>query len=257
MNLMKKYRILYEQAFVPIFVKDDYCTETLLKGCELAGFKALEYTLRREDAKQVIPTLRGRYPHHAIIVGSTLDSDTMVKHMAKRFPQLMTIDEIHNHQVDGFVSMLGWSLSKIRQYCGTHLVMVTASTTTEALLQADAGAQFIKFDGGRLDFVKACRAQATFDFCPVFVTGGMTVERIPEAVEAGAVLVGSGFDLTLKGIQPGELTPEMVCERLLSHQKAVLDARARVFPSLAGLAGLTDREFFDRLPHYHPFGDLA
>jgi len=253
MTLAKKYRVLYEQAFVPIFVKDDYATETLLKGCELAGFKAIEYTLRREDARQVIPTLRDRYPEHAIVVGSTLDSDRMVKHMSSRFPQLMTIDEVSLCRVDGFVSMLGWSLPRIRQYANTHLVMVTASTVTEALQQADAGAQFIKIGGNQLELVKACRAQATFDFCPVFVTGGMTVERIPDAVEAGAVLIGSGFDLTLKGIAPADLTPETVCDRLLAHQKAVLDARAKIFPSLTGLAGLGDCEFFDRLPHWHPF----
>ena len=36
-HLLKCYRQAYEQCFVPIFVRDSFDTETLLRGCELAG----------------------------------------------------------------------------------------------------------------------------------------------------------------------------------------------------------------------------
>ena len=48
--LLAKFRKTFAQAFVPIFVKDEFDTETLLAGCELAGVSVMEYTLRRPDA---------------------------------------------------------------------------------------------------------------------------------------------------------------------------------------------------------------
>ena len=43
---------------MPIFGQDDFDTEVLLEGCQLAGLQVIEYTLRRADANTVIPTLR-------------------------------------------------------------------------------------------------------------------------------------------------------------------------------------------------------
>jgi len=252
-SLAKKYRLAYEQGFIPIFAADDYPTDILLEGCITAGFTTIEYTLRRKDAKKVIPTLRERFPDTVLLSGSTLDSDKVIDRMKLKFPQLMTIGELNAYGVDGFVSMVGYSAATIKRYCETHLVMVTASTVTEALAQTDAGAHFIKLAGNDLTFVKSCRAAATFDFCPVFVTGGMTLERIPDGVEAGAVLIGSGCEVVLKGIQPNDVTSEIVRDKMLLYKEAVLSARAKKFPRLAGIECLSDTEWFSRLPHYHPF----
>ena len=57
-ELFKKYRKVYEQAWMPIFGQDDFDTDVLLEGCRLAGLQVIEYTLRRADANTVIPTLR-------------------------------------------------------------------------------------------------------------------------------------------------------------------------------------------------------
>ena len=62
MTLFEKYRKVIHQAFIPIFVKDCFDTEVLLEGCRLAGVEVLEYTLRREDAHFVIPTLKKCFP---------------------------------------------------------------------------------------------------------------------------------------------------------------------------------------------------
>ena len=40
-ELFKKYRKVYEQAWMPIFGQDDFDTEVLLKGCQLAGLQGM------------------------------------------------------------------------------------------------------------------------------------------------------------------------------------------------------------------------
>lgn len=73
--LFSAYRRIVEQAWLPIFVADEWDTEILLEGCRRARLSAVEYTLRRRDAKEVIPTLKSRLPDMAILMGSTIDSD--------------------------------------------------------------------------------------------------------------------------------------------------------------------------------------
>lgn len=252
-KLLKTYRTMYEQCFIPIFIKDDYDTETLLQGCRLAGINAIEYTLRRQDARDMIPNLKSRYGDLVVSVGSTLDSAKIVSKMSKQSPQLMTLDEIASCGVDGFVSMIPWSLRSINQFSKTHIVIPSGETLGECLMQMDAGAHFIKMSGMDLDFVKKCRAIPTFGFCPIFVTGGITLERIPFAFEAGAVLVASGFDVILSGISALGLTPETVCGRLLEFRESARSARNRKYPVLCDAKRLCDEEWLEILPHYHPF----
>jgi hypothetical protein len=42
-----------------------------------------------------------------LLVGSTLDSERIVRRMKRRHPQLMTVQEAADLGVDGFVSMMG------------------------------------------------------------------------------------------------------------------------------------------------------
>ena len=41
--LLKNYRKVYEQAFVPIFVRDNFDTEVLLRGCEFTKKKIFSF----------------------------------------------------------------------------------------------------------------------------------------------------------------------------------------------------------------------
>ena len=247
--LQKNYIKLYKQTFVPIFVKDNFDTKTLLEGCRLAGVDVIEYTLRREDADRVIPTLKRDYPEFALFVGSTIDCDMIVDQMKAKAPQLMRIDELAPF-VDGFVSMLPYSDETIKRYKETHLIILTAETSGEALRQMRAGATFIKVCGPDFSFSKSLHAAPTFNYCPTFITGGVNPDRMEEAFSCGNVLAAAGFDLILKGEDPLALTAERVAERLSVFINTAKAARAKVNPVISDIDSLDSDAFFDALPNY-------
>ena len=247
-KIFDAYRKVVEQAWIPIFVADDYSTDTLIEGCRLAGLTAVEYTLRRRDAAEVLPTLRERFPDAALLMGSTIDSDAIVAERKGRFPQLMTIDELAPY-VDGFVSMLPFSDETLERYGRTHLCIPTADTAGEARRQVKSGAAVIKVIGPELSLCRRLHALPTFNYCPTYVTGGVTVERMDEVFGAGNILCASGFDVVLRGIAPEELTAETVAERLRRFVDAARAARAKYLPELAA-EGLSDEAFRRALPNY-------
>ena len=248
-KLFKDYKKIYKQAFMPIFVKDDFDTDTLVEGCLLAGVGAVEYTLRRPDAHVVLPTLKQKMQGVTVLVGSTIDCDKIITQMRSKNPQLLTIDEVAPY-VDGLVSMLPYSDETIKKYSSTHILVPTAQTSGEALRQMSAGATFIKVCGPDFSFSKSLHAAPTFNYCPTFITGGVTIERMREAYEAGNVLTAAGFDLILKGEDPKTLTPQRVCDRLLEFINAAKTARAEVYPELCDIDKMTDDEFISALPNY-------
>lgn len=251
-RLFDAYRAFHEQGFVPIFVDDEFDSKMLVEACVEAGMKGIEYTLRRRDAHEMIPWIRKNYPDLYLIVGSTLDDDNILAKMKCRHPQLRTLAEVAAMDVDGFVSMIGWHEESIRKYAPTHIVVPTAMTVNEAFFQVGAGAHMAKLAGSDLGFVKRCRGGAAFGYCPIIVTGGMTPERIPEAMDAGAVLVATGFDLTLKG-EPKDVSKGKVVEVMRCYLDATREARAKSWPEMSAAIGGDRQEWLDSLPHYHPF----
>ena len=248
-KLFANYRKLFEQAWVPIFGQDEYDTQTLLEGCRLAGLNAIEYTLRRPDAHEIIPTLKAKFPDAVVFVGSTIDDDKIVGQMRNKFPQLMTVEELAPH-VDGFVSILPYSNETLQKYRDTHLCIPTAETAGEALRQIKNGASFIKVLGPDFSFSKKLHAVPTFGYCPTFITGGVTKERMIEAFECGNVLCAAGFDVVLRGEDPGKLTAERVAECILSYVQAAKQARATVYAQMENLETLSDEEFLKTIPNY-------
>lgn len=248
-ELFVKYRKVYEQAWMPIFGQDDYDTEVLLEGCRLADLQVIEYTLRRQDAKTVIPTLRERFPETVIVAGSTIDDENVICQMRQKYPQLMTIAELMPY-VDGFVSMLPYSDATLERYSGTHLCIPTAQTGGEALRQVSKGAAFIKVLGPDFSFSKSLHATPTFGYCPTYITGGVTRERMCEAFAAGNVLCAAGFDVVLKGENAETITPERVAELIRSFVETAKAARAEVNPRLQNIEALSDEEFLAALPNY-------
>jgi len=251
-RLHDAYRAIHNQGFIPIFVDDEFDSRMLLDACLAAGMKAIEYTLRRRDAHQMIPWIRARYPDLYLLVGSTMDNDMIVAHCRRKFPQLLTIAELDAMDVDGYVSMIGWHEETIRKYAPRRIVMPTASTVNEAFFQVGAGAHFAKLFGGDLALVRRCRGDAAFGYCPIIVTGGMTTERIPEGIEAGAILIASGFDLTLRG-EPKNISAKKVTEVMKRYMEVTQEARVRRWPQLAAAATAPWAQWLDALPHYHPF----
>lgn len=248
-EIFAKYRKVYEQAWMPIFGQDEFDTEVLLEGCRLANLQVIEYTLRRSDASTVIPTLRQRFPDTVIVAGSTIDDENVICQMKTKYPQLMTIAELMPY-VDGFVSMLPYSDATLERYSSTHLCIPTAQTGGEALRQVGKGAAFIKVLGPDFSFSKSLHAVPTFGYCPTYITGGVTRERMHEAFAAGNVLCAAGFDVVLKGEDPETITPERVAELLRSFVETAKAARAEVNPNLQSMEKMSDEEFLSVLPNY-------
>jgi 2-keto-3-deoxy-6-phosphogluconate aldolase len=251
-HLERVYRRVHEQGFLPIFTESDFNSESLVEACIEAGCNVIEYTLRRRDADKMIPWIRERYPELCLLVGSTLDSEKFVRHCRPRHPQLLTIDELAAIGVDGFVSMVGFRPDTIKRYSSTHIIVAPVSTTYEMFSALDAGAHFVKVAGNQLVLVSTFRGDATYDFCPIMVTGGMTLERIPVAVKNGAVLFGTGFDLILKGLKPN-LTVQQIAKTLEQYLDVTRTARDDKWPALAAARGKDFGSWTAALPHYHPF----
>lgn len=248
-TLFAKYRTLVSEAWMPIFGKDDFDTEVLLEGCRLAGLSVLEYTLRRPDADRVIPTLQKRFPEALIFAGSTIDDERIVRQMKGKFPQLLTVAELAPH-VDGFISMLPYTDETLEKYRATHLCIPAAETGGEALRQMKHGAAFIKVIGPDFSFSKRLHAQPTFGYCPTYITGGVTRERMEEAFAAGNLLSAAGFDVVLRGEDPETISPARVAELLTSFAKTAKQARETVYPRLRGLETLSDEGFLAALPNF-------
>jgi 2-keto-3-deoxy-6-phosphogluconate aldolase len=250
-RLFDAYRAFHEQGFIPIFVHDDLDSKMLVDACIEAGARGIEYTLRRRDANEMIPWIRENYPNLYLLAGSTMDNEGIVGRVKRRHPQALTVAELDAMDVDGFVSMMAYSEQSIRKYAPTRLLMPCAMTSNEAFFQIGAGAHFAKLIGPDVEMVKRCRAVPTYDYCPIMITGGMTTQRIPEAVTAGAVLIGSGFDLMLKGER--NPTRATIVQRLREFIEVTAEARAKQWPEMAAAMGGDAQAWLDSLPHIHPF----
>ncbi len=78
-RLIDVYRVLHQQAFIPIFVRDHIPdSKKLIEGCLEAGMRVIEYTQRQLDAPTMIPCIRKNYPDIYLLVGSTLDDDAII-----------------------------------------------------------------------------------------------------------------------------------------------------------------------------------
>jgi 2-keto-3-deoxy-6-phosphogluconate aldolase len=251
-RLHSVYRRIYEQGFLPIFTQNDYDSKALVEACVLAGCRGIEYTLRRRDAHIMIPWIREHYPDLCLLIGSTLDSESLVQQARTRHPQLLTMKELGSIGVDGFVSMVGFRPETLNRYSSTHLMIAPVSTMYEAYCAIEAGAHFVKVAGTQLELVKYLRGDATFGFCPIMVTGGMTMDRIPTAVEAGAVLIGSGFELLLQGL-PVDSSARQAANALAPFLDATHKARDKKWPALAKARDGDFNTWLAALPHHHPF----
>ena len=246
------YRGMHQQAFMPIFCKDDVDSKAEVEACVAAGCTVIEYTLRKPDAREMIPWIRETYPDLYLLVGSLIDSDKIINQMRRKNPQLMTVDEVADMGVDGFVSMINWTQPTIEKYAASHVICPTAMTVGEALNMIEWGACFMKLAGNDIPFVKRCRGQASFDYMPIMVTGGQTPETMGASFEAGAVAVGTGFDLTLKE-EPRSVGVDKIAEITKMYLQAAQGARAKAFPELAAADSGPDEAWLEALPHWHPF----
>ena len=246
------YRAVHRQGFIPIFVEDGRDARMQVAACVEAGLEVIEYTLRRADVREMIPWVRENYPNLKILVGSTIDNDAIVNKLKAKYPQLMTLDELADLGADGFVSMLRWSEENIRRFSSTHVVVPCATTPGEAYEMCSHGAHLIKFVQPKESLMRKVRAAPTFQFCPVFVTGGMDLQRIPPIIEAGAVSVGTGFDLTLRD-RPRDIGVSDIAAVMVQYRETVAQARRDAYPEMMENRDAGRAEWLGSLPHVHPF----
>ena len=241
-------RRLIRQAFIPIFVADERDVDLQFSACRKAGLEIIEYTQRRRDSCEKIPELLAKYPETVILAGSTLDDDCIVRALRRRFPQLRTFSELAELGVSGFVSRLGFSEETFRVWRRQKLLIPCAGTVNEAYRQFAAGAHLIKVVSSDYDVVKQLAGSPVFGFCPVFVTGGASLETIPEMMEDGVLCVGAGFDAIMKR---GEELPDdkyftELVSRLKALQECAVSCRERRFPGLN--ENLESEDWLQKLP---------
>jgi hypothetical protein len=52
------HRAMHQQAFMPIFCSDAFDSKAQVEACVAAGCTVIEYTLRKSDAREMIPWIR-------------------------------------------------------------------------------------------------------------------------------------------------------------------------------------------------------
>ncbi len=250
-KLKRVYQAFYRQAFIPILVNDNMDAKLQIRACVKAGFKVIEYTQRRPDLEDVLPWIKENYPELLVLIGSTVDNNDIVKSQQRYFPQLLSLDELAAMEVDGFISILKYSSATIKRYRESHLLIPCAATINEAYDLMTDGAHFIKVLGPDLTLIQRLSLSPLFNFCPLFATGGMTLEHIPQAVKAGAAVIASGFDLLLRDkVNPGI---NSICNILQTYQQAVLDARIKYRQEETNrINRANDSNWLAQLPHYVP-----
>ena len=253
-QLIKNYQTVFRQGFIPILVADQRSTAIEITACLKAGCRVIEFTQRRKDSSVAIPKLKQEHPELVVLAGSTMDSDVLVHGRRERFPNLRTLDELAILGADGFISMAGFQQETLIRFQNSKLLLPCAYTPNEAMEMLRLGAHFIKLIGPDTSLLRILTSPPLFHTIPCFVTGGMTLERIPETIQAGAVLIGTGFDLMLNGYDGDD--PDEIAAVVRRYMQAVRDVRLSVNPALATLDTCDDAAIWRQLLEYHsPFAE--
>lgn len=225
---------LVRQGFLPIYVHDQYDSKAQIEGAIEAGCTVLEYTCRRHDAREMIPWIRKHYPDIAVVGATMIDSPRVAGFLSRNRPNFMTVDEMMDLGVDGLVSFLRFRPETYAKAAGRLIMIPGVSTYNEAIDQLELGADFIKLPGVNPQGTRIVKAAHSpmHGAMPAMVSGGITLQAAREYIEAGAILVSAGFDLTLKDLAPATLTKAMVAQRMREYLDTVIDARRQHQPAL-------------------------
>ena len=260
MELIEKYVAVHRQGFLPIFVKDEFDAVMLADACVEAGAEAIEITCRRPGVVKEIRAIKEKHPELLVLVGSTIDDENLVQYIKRRQPEFPSLDELAALDIDGFVSIAKFGAETVKRYSKDFLVMPGVETLGESFEMMKSGAHFVKFFTtslyGGTTYIRLCTNAATQHLAPVFVTGGVTPEKIYEYTGAGAVMFGAGFDLIVKDHymqlqQQPDKTP--IVAAFKKNLEAVKGARSKHIPGLIEKYDAPVDEYLDAIHHYHPF----
>lgn len=232
--IQNKYKTLLEQAFLPILVADGVDALFEVEAAANAGFKAVEFTLRRPDARQMIPEIRKRFPELLLMVGSVLDSPAVVKKLQGKHPQLMSPEELAACGVDGLISMLDFSDDTISKFRDEMLLMPAAATPAEGLRLFEKGVHFIKVITPYGATINSLTAAPSFNFAPLLVTGGMNMETIPGMTAKKVPLIASGFEVVANG-RADALSSSELSQKLRDFRNVTLESREKAIPGISDI----------------------
>ncbi len=184
----------------------------IIEAVKKGGIKALEITMTVPGAIDIIKELSETYKDEDVIIGAgtVLDPETA----------RMTI-------LAGAKYIVSPSLNiETIKLCNRYRIpiMPGVMTITEAIQAMEAGAEIIKVFPGNVfgpAIIKSFKGPVPQgNFMP---TGGVNLENAKEWIEAGAVAIGTGGDLT-KGAKTGDY--DLVTETAKQFVEAVKKARA-------------------------------
>jgi 2-keto-3-deoxy-6-phosphogluconate aldolase len=258
-DLIRKFRLVLEQGFVPICVGDRFDIQVLARASVEAGVKAIEITCRRPNARAEIGLVKRDFPQLVVLVGSVVDEGPMLKHLRRRQPQMPSIADLLDAGADGIVSALPLRPETVARVSRTHLVIPGVESMTEVVQAVEHGAHFAKLFTadlmGGCDRVRRLTCAATHGLPPLFVTGGIIQRRIRDYLEAGAAMLGSGWDVIL-GDRYAALQDRPNQAEMAVALRGFLDAfhasRTKLMPTWAESAHMSDNAFVASLAHYVP-----
>ena len=144
-TLSQRYCQTHQQGFVPIFVNDCFDAVQLTQACVAAGANTIEITCRRKNVTDEIKRIRKAFPDLIIMAGSTVDDGPMLNFLKTRRPDMPSLDELAQLDIDGFVSMMPISLKTIEKFSKSHIIVPGVETFEQAVQAIEAGAHFTKF----------------------------------------------------------------------------------------------------------------
>lgn len=259
MHLIHKYRGVLEQGFMPICVGDGFDIELLAEASLEAGARAIEITCRRRNALREVERVKKRFSQLLVLAGSVVDDGVLLRHLQRQRPDMPSIQHLMDAGVDGIVSALPLTRETIARVSASHLVIPGVETPTEAVAALETGAQFAKLFTadlmGGADRARRLTCAATHGLLPLFVTGGITQQRIAEYLSAGVAMLGSGWDVLL-GEEYRELQQRPDRAKLVAALKGFLNtfqsSRIACQPAWSAIPQMDDRTFLNSLSHYVP-----
>ncbi|WP_127583349.1 bifunctional 4-hydroxy-2-oxoglutarate aldolase/2-dehydro-3-deoxy-phosphogluconate aldolase [Paenibacillus koleovorans] len=255
-NLKHKYVEIHKQGWMPIFVNDRLDAVELAGICVAAGFKAVEITCRRSRVIEEIKSVKMNYPELLVLVGSVVDDGVLLPFLKSRQKDFPSIEQLAAAGADGFVALLPFSEATLRKYSRDYLLIPGVETYSEAVTALNAGAHFVKFCYKSPERIAQLNSAPVHGLFPIFYTGGVSIESIGAYVQAGAALLGGGWDLMLKGIYEqlqNESDIVVMQQRLQSFKQELDRARFEHGAHSERLLSSDTDEYLAALTQYHPF----
>jgi len=256
MDIKSRYVIIHKQGWIPIFIEDGLDAVMLAEICVENGLKTIEITCRRSGVVKDIKAVKAAFPELIILAGSTVDSDSIVGFLRKQKPDMPTLEELADIGVDGFVGLLPFMRDTIEKYRKDLILIPGQETIMEAYRSIQYGAHFVKFCSVSPERIKLINGDATHKIFPLFATGGISHDRIADYLKAGAVSLGTGWDLILKGLdlkhEPSS-DRSSIAQRLRLYTDAAFAAQKSFIPDFVRKREMDDDGYINALTHYHPF----